>query len=180
MDETIVLTDKQRVWCDEYIIDFNATQAALRAGYSPDSIKQIGTENLSKPLLQQRIAKIMQDRSKRTEITQDRVLLEIARLAFSDPRTAFDENDNLLPIHKWPDSTAASIKSIKITEVKTKDDEPETYLKEIQFWDKVKSMELAAKHLGMLTDRIKVDHTADFTKISMITLDGFEPEDQAT
>lgn len=78
------LTDKQEMFVKEYLIDLNATQAAIRAGYSPKTARKIGNENLTKPDIQAAIEKAMAERSKRTQITADRVLQEYARLAFSD------------------------------------------------------------------------------------------------
>jgi phage terminase small subunit len=154
----MALEPKQQAFCEEYIIDFNGTQAAIRAGYSERTAGSIASENLQKPEIQAEIQRQIENRSKRTEITQDRVLLEIARLAFNDPRKAFDANDNLLPVHQWPDDVAAAISSIKVTEVRPKnaDDEEktETYLKEIKFWDKGKQIELAGKHLAMFSDKV--------------------------
>ncbi len=68
------LTDKQRAFCEEYIIDLNATQAAIRAGYSEDTAKQTGYENLTKPYLSEYIKTLLNERSKRREITADYVL----------------------------------------------------------------------------------------------------------
>ena len=71
------LTDKQKAFIQEYLIDLNATHAAIRAGYSEDSAKQIGYENLTKPYLQEAIATAMSEREKRTLITQDQVIEQI-------------------------------------------------------------------------------------------------------
>jgi phage terminase small subunit len=68
------LTNKQQLFVQEYLIDLNATQAAIRAGYSEETARQIGSENLSKPDIQEAIAQAMDSRSKRTRISQDYVL----------------------------------------------------------------------------------------------------------
>lgn len=68
------LNDKQRRFCEEYLIDLNATQAAIRAGYSENSAKQIGSENLSKPDLQEYIQKLQDERSERLKTSSDWVL----------------------------------------------------------------------------------------------------------
>lgn len=78
------LTDKQKRFCEEYLVDLNATQAAIRAEYSEKTAKSIGAENLSKPYLQEEIQRLMKERSDRTEITADRVLEELAHIAFDD------------------------------------------------------------------------------------------------
>lgn len=80
----VLLTDKQKKFADEYLIDLNATQAALRAGYSERTARFIGAENLKKPNIQAYITERQKAREKRTEITQDMVLREIANIAFAD------------------------------------------------------------------------------------------------
>ena len=76
------LTKKNEVFCDEYLIDLNATQAAIRAGYSVESAGSIGSELLKKPEIRARIDRAMAERSKRTGINADRVLLELGKIAF--------------------------------------------------------------------------------------------------
>lgn len=78
------MTAKQQRFCDEYLIDLNATQAAIRAGYAEKTARQMGAENLSKPVIKEYIAKKQAEREQRTEITQDMVLREIANIAFAD------------------------------------------------------------------------------------------------
>jgi phage terminase, small subunit len=75
------LTEKQQRFVDEYLIDLNATQAAIRAGYSVKTADVIGCENLTKPNIQQAIAEHMAERSRRTGVNQDRVVLELAKIA---------------------------------------------------------------------------------------------------
>lgn len=82
----MALTAKQQRFVDEYLIDLNATQAAIRTGYSKKTARQMGTENLSKPVIQEAIAQGMAARSGRVEITQDMVLRELAKIGFSDIR----------------------------------------------------------------------------------------------
>ncbi|QKZ05839.1 terminase small subunit [Pseudomonas eucalypticola] len=82
----MALTAKQQRFVDEYLIDLNATQAAIRAGYSEKTARSISNENLTKPDIQAAIAKGMQARSCRVEITQDMVLRELAKIGFSDIR----------------------------------------------------------------------------------------------
>lgn len=77
------LTAKQERFCTEYIIDLNATQAAIRAGYSVKTANRIASENLSKPDIQRKIQELQQERAERTEITQDRVLKELAGIGFA-------------------------------------------------------------------------------------------------
>lgn len=80
------LTDKQQRFVEEYMVDLNATQAAIRAGYSPETARQIGAENLSKPYIQAAISIAREEQKKRTAVTADMVLLEIASIALADAR----------------------------------------------------------------------------------------------
>ena len=82
----MALTAKQQRFVDEYLIDLNATQAAIRAGYSKKTARQIADQNLSKLDIKAALEKRMQSRSARTEITQDMVLRELAKIGFSDIR----------------------------------------------------------------------------------------------
>ncbi|OOF84438.1 terminase [Rodentibacter ratti] len=68
------LNEKQKRFVDEYLIDLNATQAAIRAGYSADTARQMGSENLSKPVIQEAIQEAQKNRSTRTQVTQDDVI----------------------------------------------------------------------------------------------------------
>ena len=88
------MTPKQAAFVDEYLIDLNATQAAIRAGYSAKTAGSYGNENLQKPEIQQAIGERMEERSKRTEITQDRVLTDIELIKQDAMRKAYDKNGN--------------------------------------------------------------------------------------
>jgi len=74
------LTEKQKMFCKEYMVDLNATQACIRAGYSEKTAKVIGSENLSKPYLQEEIARLMKSREERVQLTADKVLEDIERV----------------------------------------------------------------------------------------------------
>lgn len=88
----MALTPKQKLFVDEYLVDLNATQAAIRAGYSEKTAYSIGNENLMKPEIAKAIQNAQQKRQERTEITQDRVVQEIADNAFR-PASDAQESD---------------------------------------------------------------------------------------
>ena len=88
------MTPKQSAFVEEYLIDLNATQAAIRAGYSAKTAEWIGPQLLGKSHVSAAIAKRMEDRSKRTEITQDRVLTDIELIKQDAMRKAYDKNGN--------------------------------------------------------------------------------------
>lgn len=79
------LTDLQQRFVDEYLVDLNGTQAAIRAGYSPDTARQMASENLSKPYIQIAIVDARKRQQARTHIDADRVVLEAWNIVFADP-----------------------------------------------------------------------------------------------
>lgn len=78
------MAEKQKRFCEEYMIDLNATQAAIRAGYSPKSASTIGSENMRKPQVRTRVDAALVKESKRTGINVDRVVRELARVALAN------------------------------------------------------------------------------------------------
>lgn len=163
----MAINRKQQLFAKEYIIDFNVTRAAARAGYSEKTAHAIGHKLLKIAEIQKEIELQLAERSKRTEVTADRVLLEIARLAFNDPRKAFNKNNALLDIHDWPDEVAAAISSIKVQEVKV-DGVVIGETKEVKFWDKGKQLELAGKHLGMFEKAQAKDSEEEAAPVQII------------
>ena len=137
------LTAKQQRFVEEYLIDLNATQAAIRAGYSPKTANEQGARLLANASVQEAIAKAMAERSRRTGISQDRVIQELARIAFVNPKNVIDFEDASVR----PDVTEDDLACIQSVKVKTTDGPKGT------------SMEQLGKHLGMFTE--KVDVAAD-------------------
>lgn len=151
------LTPKQKLFCKEYLIDFNATRAAKAAGYSKKTAQRMGSENLSKPLLQEQIQKEMTAREYRTEVTADRVINEIALLAFSDLRhyTEIGE-DGEIQIKRWEEMPEHLSRAVEtISEDRIIRENPDGT--QIIVHDKVKyklhskprALELLFKHLGL-------------------------------
>lgn len=148
------LTRKQQRFIDEYLVDLNATQAAIRAGYSPHTAKEIGSENLSKPHIRARIDQTLAERSRRTGINADRVLMELARIALVNPTDLIDIEEATVKDTASADDTAA-ILSVKVK--KTPTEMGTITEREIRMADKIKALELLGKHLGMFTDRLNVN-----------------------
>ena len=148
------LTEKQQLFVDEYLIDLNATQAAIRAGYSVKTAKDIGCQNLAKLNIQQAISEKMAERSKRTGVNQDRIVLELAKIAFVNAADVIDSDDATIKEGATSDDTAA-IQSVKVKVIPTK--EGEGVEREIRLNDKLKALELLGKHLGMWNDKLDVN-----------------------
>jgi phage terminase small subunit len=141
------LAPRQQRFVQEYLLDLNAKQSAIRAGYSPKTAEVQGSRLLSNAKVQRAIATRMAERSKRTEVDADRALLELARVGFSDLRRVFDSDGRLKPMSEWDEDTAAAISSVKVRTVKDGDEVTEVV--EIRLWDKPSTLEKIGKHLGM-------------------------------
>ena len=148
------LTEKQRRFVDEYLIDLNATQAAIRAGYSVKTAREQASQNLTKLNIQQAISEKMAERSKRTGVNQDRIVLELAKIAFVNAADVIDSDDATIKAGATADDTAA-IQSVKVKVIPTK--EGEGVEREIRLNDKLKALELLGKHLGMWNDKLDVN-----------------------
>ncbi|MCK2097529.1 terminase small subunit [Thauera aromatica] len=163
----MALTPKQSTFVQEYLIDLNATQAAIRAGYSAKTARQIGEENLSKPDIAAAVAAARKERAERTAVSADRVLLEAARLALFDPRKLFNDDGSPKGIHELDDDTAAAVAGIEVLEQfegSGKDRVFVGYLKKYRVADKNSALEKLFKHHGLYEkdNRQKVDPIAEF------------------
>lgn len=150
------LTAKQEVFVEEYLIDLNATQAAIRAGYSARNASRIASELLTKTRVRARVDEALAERSKRTGVNAERVLRELARLAFIDPTRLIDEDGGIIPSASEDDR--AAIMGVKVK--RTPGDAGDSVEREVRLADKIKALELLGKHLGMYTDRLAVDASA--------------------
>lgn len=140
------LTDKQEKFCQEFLVDMNATQAAKRAGYSDATAYSIGNENLNKPEIQNRLNDIRKDLQEKTKITQEMVLNELAKIGFSNIKDYMDGHLTMKNLNEVDDDKASAIGSIKKTV--SNYEGGETVYTEFKLHDKIKSLELIAKHLG--------------------------------
>jgi len=164
------LTPKQDAFCQEYLIDLNATQAAIRAGYSVKTAGRTASENLSKPDIQGRIIELKNKRSERTEINADYVLqrhreideLDIVEIIKSDM-------SGFRPLGEWPKAWRISISAIDISELFDYQDgkkELAGLIKKIKWPDKVKNLELLGKHVDVQAYKEKIDLDADLKNTS--------------
>lgn len=154
----MALTPKQKLFVDEYLIDLNATQAAIRAGYSPNNADKIGSELLGKTRVSDAISKAMAERSRRTGINQDRILMELAKIALVNPANVVDFDEATILDSALPEDLAA-VASVKVKRFPTK--EGKGIEREIKFYDKTKALDLAGRHLGMFKDKLEVSGTLE-------------------
>lgn len=177
----MALTSKQRRFVDEYLVDLNATQAAIRAGYSEKTARAIACENLTKPDIADAIAAAMKERENRTHITQDRVLQELARVAFFDIRRLYNADGSMKRPDQLDDEAAAVLAGIDVIEQQTVSADEDgnmqaapTFTKKAKVFDKMAALTLAMRHLGMLKD--KIEHSGEIkTPELKLVLNGTKP-----
>lgn len=151
----MALTPKQARFIDEYLIDLNATQAAIRAGYSVRRSEVTGCELVSNRKVAEAIAIKRKRLEIKTEITQERVLKEFARLAFFDPRKLLNDDGTPKPINELDDDTAAAIAGLDIEEA----NDNRGVVRKYKIADKKGALDSVARHLGMFNDKLNLNVT---------------------
>nr|DAY68699.1 MAG TPA: Terminase small subunit [Caudoviricetes sp.] len=141
--EVVRMTDKQARFCEEYMIDLNATQAAIRAGYSPKTANEQAARLLANVSIQNRIAQLQAEQSRRTGVSADRVVRELAKVAFVNAGDLIDARTASLKSDAAPDDLAA------VQSVKVKTFGEDGLEQEVKLADKLKALDLLGRHLGM-------------------------------
>lgn len=168
-------TNKQEMFIKEYLIDLNATQAAIRSGYSGKTASQQGERLLRNVKVSAAIQEAMNKRSNKLEITAERVLQEIARLAFYDPRNFFDDDGRIKPISELDDNTAMALGGIEtLHKIIGDDKDGMAVITKIKLVDKGQNLERLGRHLKLFTD--KVEHSGTLT-LEQIVAGANEPSD---
>ena len=139
------LSDRQRFFCNEYLIDLNATQAAIRAGYSERTASEQATRLLGKVIIQNYISERQLAMQKRTEVTADKVIAELAKIGFANIKDFVNGGNSVLELkHLESEKTAA------VSKVKTTINElTGNITTELTFHDKVSALEKLGRHLGV-------------------------------
>ena len=147
------LTDKQKKFVEEYLIDLNATQACIRAGYSPKYADREGHKLVENSRVSEAISKAMAERSRRTGINQDRIVQELARIAFVKITDVVDPDGEINT--NASDDDLACIESYKVEDSDSVNGSSSK--REVKLASKIKALELLGKHVGMWNDKIQVD-----------------------
>ena len=148
------MTDKQARFCEEYMIDLNATQAAIRAGYSPKTAQEQSARLLSNVMVQNRLAQLQAEQSRRTGVSADRVVRELAKIAFANASDLIDSETASVKLDASRDDLAA-IQSIKV-----KSFGEDGLEHEVKLADKLRALDLLGKHLGMYKDASEKENAA--------------------
>ncbi|HGJ5899491.1 terminase small subunit [Arsenophonus apicola] len=155
----MALTDKQEAFCREYLIDLNATQAAIRAGYSEKTAKDIACQNLAKLNIQKRIQTLMEERKNRIEVNADYVLKRLVEIDQMDVLDILTDSGDLRPIKDWPKVWRTTLSGLDIAAIRV--DGAESLLKKVKWPDKVKNLELLGKHVSVQAFREQVKNEHD-------------------
>lgn len=166
----MALTDKQDAFCREYLVDLNATQAAIRAGYSDKTANRTASENLSKPDIQNRISELKAARNEDVGVNAAYVLKRLVEIDQMDVVDILRDDGTMLPISQWPKVWRITLQGMDISASIQEFDEKttETILKKIKWPDKVKNLELLGKHIDVQAFKEKVEHSGEISLIDRI------------
>ena len=159
MGKIAKLTPKQERFCEEYLVDLNATQAAIRAGYSEKAARVQAAKMLTKANIQEKIAELQKEQSKRTEITADKVLAELAIIAFADRTEIAKITESGFVKFTPTDKLPAELKKIIVGIKEGK------FGIEVATADKVRALELLGKHLGIFDRPDEASDTSEEVRI---------------
>ncbi len=150
--------DRRDRFVQEYCKDLNATQAAIRAGYAQKGAHVQGSRLLSDAKVRGSIDQLLAKAAAANQVTIERTLKEIARIAYADVRKLYDQNGNLKPIHELDDDIAATIAGIEIDEHREEGELQEggepvpaqlTVTRKVKRFDKGKALDQCMAFLGM-------------------------------
>ncbi len=145
------LTKKQEMFCLEYLVDLNATQAAIRAGYSEKTAKEAGYENLTKPHVAERVAELKNKRSNEVKTNAEYVLRRLREIDELDIIDILaDDLSAFRPLREWPKSWRTSINGLDVKTIIEGGDKPiEALVQKIKWPDKTKNLELIGRHVNV-------------------------------
>lgn len=158
MNVAAKLNAKQAMFVKEYLVDLNATQAAIRAGYSPKTAASQASDLLRNPKVSAAVQQGVAERQQRVEVKADTVLRELLRIATVDLGAAYDDQGNLLPVKEMPEDVRRAISGIKVFEEFDgfgQDRVKVGEVREVKFWDKPRSLELLGKHLRLFVEQVE-------------------------
>lgn len=159
----MALTDKQEMFCREYLIDLNATQAAIRAGYSEKTANEQGAQNLAKLSIQNRISDLKLQRNEQVNIDAGYVLRRLIEIDEMDVLDIMTDDMSIKPVSQWPASWRRYLSGFDLADMfegRGEDREMVGILKKIKWPDKVKNLELLGKHVAVqaFREQVKTEH----------------------
>lgn len=153
------LSPKAQQFINEYCKDFNGKQAAIRAGYAPRSAEVTASQLLRIPKVAEALKECQGQLRQESGVTAARVVEELARIGFADPRRVFGEDGVLLDPRNFPEDLARAVSSIEVTRTDATKKTPASTTAKIRFWEKPKALHTMAHILGMLKDKVELSGT---------------------
>ena len=165
------LNEKQRLFCEEYVVDRNATKAAIRAGYSEKTAYSQGQRLLKHVEVKALLTKAIEERSERTKIDADWVLTRLANEADADIADIYSEDGGLKPVNEWPkiwrQGLVSGIDSHQEYDYVDGEKVPAGVVQKIRISDRVKRIELIGKHVSVQAFRDQLETTGQTTQVVM-------------
>ena len=160
------LSPKRQRFVDEYLIDSNGTQAAIRAGYSTKTANEQAADLLANPSVNAAVTAGRAAIAERNAISQDRIRQELAKVAFADPAQLYDQAGNLRSIHEMAPEVRAALSGVETATERNGrgEDATTTQVRKVKRWDKVRALELLGKDLGMFGDALIAQQLAELEK----------------
>ena len=153
------LTDKQELFCREYLVDLNATQAAIRAGYSENTASEQGARLLVNVKVQNHIQELKKQRNERNKIDADYVLKRLVEIDQMDIADILTPSGDFLPIKEWTRTWRTTLSGLDIAIIGSGD--TEAIMKKIKWPDKTKNLELLGKHISVQAFKEKNETTVN-------------------
>ena len=167
------LTPKQRLFALEYIKDFNATQAAVRSGYSKKTAKQVGSRLLTNIDIFSDICRNMEERLNQVKVDNAYVLRRLVEVDRMDIADIFNDDFSLKPLTDWPEAWRRTLSGLDVKESMEmgEDGTPKlAILKKIRWPDKLKNLELMGKHVDVKAFAERYQHTHGVSDETVCTL----------
>lgn len=182
-DPNTQLTPKQQAFVDEYVVDFNGKQAAIRAGYAEGSATGQASRMLTYENVHEAIQLAIKERSDRTKIDADWLLVHLSEMAKADTNDILDDDGHFLPIREWPLIWRQMTQGIDIQKARVGyegEDSDWADVMKAKFVDRLKVAELAGKHVGVRAFKEVVEHEGTITLESILaTANGGKSKDKA-
>jgi phage terminase small subunit len=158
----VALRPRHARFVQEYLVDLNATQAAIRAGYSAKTAEQAGYRLLRNVQIAAAVREGQQAQWAKAELSASRVLEELRRVSLVNIRGLFQADGQLKPVTEWSDEQLAAVASVDIVIVE-RGDAPPARVHKLRLWNKVAALDTLAKHFGLLTEKIALETTKPVT-----------------
>lgn len=169
------LTDREEKFCWAYVTLLNKTQAALEAGYSPDSAKELGYKTFTKVHIQNRIAEIRANSAGKFDLGKETLIQELAHIARFDLRTIYNEDGTLKKPSEWSDEAGAALAGVEVDEIFTDEGEFKVYTKKVKRDNKISAIAEINKMMGYYAPVKSIVNNTGNVAISFVPAQGNDP-----